>query len=387
MSNTFENDQVVIATGPVRVGRRTKDLVKRLQAGEIAVIDHADLDRVAADALVDAGVAGVVNASSSITGRYPNGGPFRIVSAGIPLVDSAGPAVMDLTDGASATISFDGLRCNGSHRATGTLLSVSDIERQMEEARDAIGDELELFAVNTLEYIEKEAHLTFDPLKVPELRTAFRGRHALVVVRGHDYREDLRALRPYISEFHPVLIGVDGGADALLEMRLKPDLIIGDFDSLSDKAWNCGAELVHHVHPDGRGPGREALLEHGLPYHEFVIEGTSEDAAMLLAYELRAHLIVAVGTHATMVEFLDKGRAGMSSTFLTRLRLGPMLVDAKGVSQLYKGRVRRGDIVLLVAAALVAILAVALASEPLRLHLQGLWLWLRDTWYSITGRF
>ncbi|MDZ7733506.1 MAG: putative cytokinetic ring protein SteA [Acidimicrobiia bacterium] len=209
----------------------------------------------------------------------------------------------------------------------------------------------------------------------------------MIVVRGHDYREDLRALRQYITEYHPVLVAVDGGADALLDLRLEPDMIIGDFDSLSDRAWNCGAELVHHVHPDGRAPGRDALVDHDIPYHEFVVEGTSEDAAMLLAYECRARLIVAVGTHASMVEFLDKGRAGMSSTFLTRLRIGPMLVDAKGVSQLYQGRVRRRDVLFLVAAALVVILAVVLASESLQLLLRTLWLDLRDLWYSLTGRF
>ena len=183
-----------------------------------------------------------------------------------------------------------------------------------------------------------------------------------------------------------MLVAVDGGADALLDMKLTPDMIIGDFDSLSQRAWNCGAELVHHVHPDGRAPGREELQEQGLPYHEFVVEGTSEDAAMLLAYECRAQLIVAVGTHASMVEFLDKGRAGMSSTFLTRLRLGPMLIDAKGVNQLYQGRVRRRDVALLVVAALVVIAAVVASSEALQVLLRALWLDLRDLWYSITGQ-
>jgi uncharacterized membrane-anchored protein len=388
MSTTEGLESLALATGPARVGRRTKDLVKQLQPGEIAVISHADLDRVAADGLIEAQVAAVVNAAVSITGRYPNGGPLRIVSAGIPLIDGADDAVMDLIgDGDRITVDATGILRDGRRLSAGELLTLPLIEEKMEAARDAIGDELERFAVNTLEYIEKEARLTFAPVKLPPIRTKFDGRHALVVVRGHDYREDLRALRAYILEFHPVLIGVDGGADALLEMRLKPDMIIGDFDSLSEKAWTCGAELVHHVHPDGRAPGREALQERGVEYHEFFIEGTSEDAAMLLAYELRAKLIIAVGTHATMVEFLDKGRAGMSSTFLTRLRIGPMLVDAKGVSQLYAGRVRRRDIAILIAAGLVAMLAVALASEELRLWLDGRWLWMRDVWYSLTDRF
>lgn len=378
----------VTVTGTARVGRRTKDLAKRLQPGEIAVIDHKDLDRVAGESVAASGVAAVVNASPFISGRYPNGGPARLAEAGIVMVDAVGPEVMDLVaDGAELTIQDGSLIVDGRPVASGTVIDGGDVERLMEEARDSIGSELERFAVNTLEYIEKEAQLVFEPLVIPELRTRFQGRHVLVVVRGHDYKEDLRALRPYIVEYHPVLVAVDGGADALLDMKLVPDMIIGDFDSLSQRAWDCGAELVHHVHPDGRAPGREELQEQGKPYLEFVVEGTSEDAAMLLAYECRAELIVAVGTHATMVEFLDKGRAGMSSTFLTRLRIGPMLIDAKGVSQLYKGRVRRRDIVFLIAAALLVIVAVAIVSDSLQLLLRTVWLDVRDLWYSLTGRF
>ena len=222
----------------------------------------------------------------------------------------------------------------------------------MEEARAGIGHELQRFAENTLEYVRREAELMFAPVDLPVLRTSFAGRHALVVVRGHDYKQDLRVLRSYIREYRPVLIGVDGGADALLEVGLKPDIILGDFDSVSARAMDVGAEHVHHVHPDGRNPGHEELQAFGKPYVEFVVEGTSEDVAMLLAYESGAKLIVAVGTHDTMVEFLDKGRAGMSSTFLTRLRIGPMLVDAKGVARLYESTVRRRDLLLLVVAAL-----------------------------------
>ncbi len=378
----------VTVTGTARVGRRTKDLAKRLQAGEIAVIDHVDLDRVAGESVAASGVAAVVNASSFISGRYPNGGPAQLAEAGIVMVDAAGPEVMELiSDGAQLTITDGRLLVDGREVATGELLDEQGVAERMEAARDSIGSELERFAVNTLEYIEKEAQLVFEPLVIPDIRTRFQGRHVLVVVRGHDYKEDLKALRPYIVEYHPVLVAVDGGADALLDMKLVPDMIIGDFDSLSQKAWDCGAELVHHVHPDGRAPGREELQEQGKPYLEFVVEGTSEDAAMLLAYECRAELIVAVGTHATMVEFLDKGRAGMSSTFLTRLRLGPMLIDAKGVSQLYKGRVRRRDIVFLIAAALLVIVAVAIVSDSLQLLLRTVWLDLRDIWYSLTGRF
>jgi uncharacterized membrane-anchored protein len=374
--------------GRARVGKRTKDLTKRLEPGDIAVIDHADIDRVAADGLIDAGVVAVVNASPSITGRYPNGGPMRLVRAGVLLVDDVGSGIMDaVVDGQELRLDGGVVLALGEELATGHVLGVDEIERRMDEARAGIGHELQRFAENTLEYVRREAELVFAPVVLPKLRTSFACRHALVVVRGHDYKQDLRVLRSYIREFQPVLIGVDGGADALLEVGLTPDVILGDFDSVSARGMDVGAEHVHHVHPDGRNPGFEELQAFGKPYVEFVVEGTSEDAAMLLAYEGGAKLIVAVGTHDTMVEFLDKGRAGMSSTFLTRLRIGPMLVDAKGVARLYEPTVRRGDLMLLVAAALLVMVIIVLVSEPVQVLLDGFWLTLRDLWFSVTGTF
>ena len=377
------NDTEIVAVA--RVGRRTKDLVKRLEAGEIAVIDHEDLDRVAADGLVEARVAAVVNAAASVSGRYPNQGPIRVVKAGIVLVDRAGPDLMDrVRDGETLRIVGPEVWRGDELLATGLLPDADEIEKAMEDARATIGAELERFAENTLDYMRREAQQMFEPITLPPLVTQFQGRHALVVVRGHDYKDDLRALRPYIRQYRPALIGVDGGADALLENGFKPDVIIGDFDSVSEHALHIAPDLVHHVHPDGRAPGRDALVEWGVSYHEFVVEGTSEDVAMLLAWEAGATLIVAVGTHATMVEFLDKGRSGMASTFLTRLRLGPILVDAKGVSRLYEGRVRRLDWVLLVGSALVVMIIVAAVSEPINTLLDGFRFALRDLWFSIT---
>ena len=374
--------------GCAKVGKRTKDLTKRLQPGDIAVIDHADLDRVAADGLIDAQVVAVVNASESITGRYPNGGPLRLVRAGVVLVDHVGSSIMDaVVDGQPVRLDGGTVLAGGEELGVGHVLGEDEIERRMEEARAGIGTELQRFAENTLEYVHREADLVFAPIELPKLRTSFAGRHALVVVRGHDYKQDLGVLRSYIREFRPVLIGVDGGADALLEVGLTPDIILGDFDSVSTRGVESGAQLVHHVHPDGRNPGFEELQAFGKPYDEFVVEGTSEDAAMLLAYEAGAKLIVAVGTHDTMVEFLDKGRAGMSSTFLTRLRIGPMLVDAKGVARLYEPTVRRRDLIFLVLSALLVMLVIVLFSEPAQVIVHGVWLTLQDLWYSITDRF
>ena len=378
----------VRVTGIARVGARTKELATRVGRGDIAVIDHRDLDRVAAESLLDAGVAAIVNADQSISGRYPNGGPERVVAAGVPLLDAIGSAVMtDVHDGEVVEIHDGALWRGGEKIAAGELLTGDEVAARMDDARQRVGTELRSFARNTLEYIDREAEQTFEPLVLPPLKTTIRGRQALVVVRGLDYKDDLRALRAYMREYRPVLIAVDGGADALIDFGRTPDIIIGDFDSLSPVALRCGAELVHHVHPDGHAPGAERLAAAGVRYEKFVAEGTSEDAALLLAYEAGADLIVAVGTHATMVEFLDKGRRGMASTFLTRLRLGPMLVDAKGVSRLYRGRVRRRDMVLLVVSAVAAMLAMVYASHSLRVFLDGFRLMFDDMWSRVRGWF
>jgi uncharacterized membrane-anchored protein len=383
-SEEFEINPGETVTGPARADRRTKNLVKRLRPGDIAVIDHADIDRVAAENLIRCAPSAIVNASTSFTGRYPHMGPLLIAEAGIPLIDDVGSDVLDqFVEGEELRLVGSDLWLGDEFLAAGRRQAADDLARRVILARADMGVELEAFAVNTLEWIRREAHLTFEPLVLPPLECDFRGRHALVVVRGHDYRSDLKALRPYIREFQPVLVAVDGGADALLEVGLRPDVIIGDFDSVSEEALACGADLVHHVHPDGRAPGREQLLGFGVSYVEFIAEGTSEDVAMLLAAEAGAELIVAVGTHASMVEFLDKGRAGMASTFLTRLRLGPLLVDAKGVNRLYESRLRRRDLGMLIGAAFLAMLVVTIVSEPLHVFLNGVWVVIRDVWLRI----
>jgi len=358
-----------------RVDRRTKNLVKRVQPGEVAVINHEDVDRVAAETLVDAGVGAVVNGAVSITGRYPNTGPLLLAEAGIPLLDGVGPGVMErVVEGQVVSLDGDQLLLGGEVVATGTRQTVLSISDTIESAKSSIGAELELFAANTLEYIRKEGHLLVDQPHIPDVPVDFRGRHVLIVVRGIGYKNDLGVLRQsgYLGEMRPLLIGVDGGADALLELGFKPDVIIGDFDSVSERALRSGAALVVHAYPGGRAPGAERLDSLGLAHQAFESAGTSEDIAMLLAFERGAELIVAVGTHNSMVEFLDKGRAGMASTFLVRMKVGPILVDAKGVSRLYENRVRKRDLLLLVVAALVTLVLITVVSEPVRVLLRGL---------------
>ena len=363
-----------IVRGPAKVGRRTKDLTVRLRPGDVAVIDHVDLDRVAAEGLVAAAPAAVVNAAASVSGRYPNMGPLLLVDAGIPLVDGIGPEILDaVLDGRSLEVEGDLVRC-GDFEATGVRQTRATLEASIELAKASLGEELERFAANTLEYLRRERHLVVDDLDVPDVGVDMKGRHALIAVRGPDYREDLAALRQtgYLQEVRPVIIAVDGAADALLAIGRTPDVIIGDMDSVSERGLRCGATLVVHGYPDGRAPGAQRLIDAGLDHIVWSATGTSEDIAMLLAYERGASLIVAVGTHSSMTEFLDKGRAGMASTFLVRLKVGPILVDAKGVSRLYQSRVRKLDLVLLIGAALFALLVVTAVSQPARLFLDNL---------------
>ncbi|GGM63028.1 thiamin pyrophosphokinase [Micromonospora sonchi] len=347
--------------GTARLDRRTKRLVGRLRPGDIAVIDHVDLDRVAADSLVAVGVGAVINAKPSVSGRYPNLGPEVLLSAGIPLLDDLGEGVFErIREGDTVRIEGNTVYLGDDAVAHGSLQDVESVAKAMTDAREGLSVQLEAFAANTMDYLRQERDLLLDGVGVPAIATEIQGRHCLIVVRGYDYKADLDVLRPYIREFKPVLIGVDGGADALVEAGYTPDMIIGDMDSVTDDVLRCGAEVIVHAYPDGRAPGLPRVNALGVPAVTFPAAATSEDLAMLLADEKGASLIVAVGTHATLVEFLDKGRGGMASTFLTRLKVGGKLVDAKGVSRLYRQGISGSSLLLLVLSA-VAAMASAVA--------------------------
>jgi uncharacterized membrane-anchored protein len=351
-------------TGPARVDRRTKNLTKRLQPGDVAIIDHMDIDAVAAQSLVACRPAVVVNAACSISGRYPNLGPQIIHQAGIPLVDDVGPDVLTAVQEGNVVRVHEGAVWLGDRVvAKGAELDESMIESSVETARAGLAVQIESFAANTMDFLRRERALLLDRAGVPQIDTPIEGRQVLIVVRGHQYKEDLAMLRPYIREYRPVLIGVDGGADAILEAGYQPDMVLGDMDSVSDRALTCGAEIVVHAYRDGRAPGLERVRALGLDPVLFPAAGTSEDVAMLLADDKGAELIVAVGTHWGLVDFLDKGRSGMASTFLTRLRVGSKLVDAKGVSRLYRSRISNASLLLLLLATLIT-MAVVITASP-----------------------
>jgi uncharacterized membrane-anchored protein len=361
--------------GPARLGRRTKRLVKELAPGAVAVLDHKDLDRVSAEDLIAAGVIAVLNCGPSSTGAYPNMGPLLLVQAGIHLVDLPDDDLFKrLSDGDEVVVRGGDVRRGSKTVASGEVQEPDVVRAATDERRREIGDALEAFAQNTIEHMLEERELLSGRIDLPRFETDFRDRPALIVVRGVDHQQDLRALRPYIRDMKPAILAVDGGANALLAEGFAPDMIVGDMDSATEQALRCGAELVVHAYPNGRAPGRRHLEDLGLPFKVVPAPGTSQDVAMLIAAEKGAELIVSVGSQFNLVEFLDKNRRGMASTFLTRLRLGEILVDAKGVSRLYRPRAGAAPIVGVVLAGLLCLLVIVLLTPALRDVADLLWL-------------
>jgi uncharacterized membrane-anchored protein len=362
-------------TGITRLGRRTKHLVKRLRPGDIAIINHRDLDRVSGEDLIACGVQAVVNCQPSSTGRYPNMGPLLLVQAGVHLVDVPDTDLFKaLNEGDPVTVRGGEIIRGGKVVATGEVQDPETVQRLTDERRQEIGEALESFARNTVEHMVEERELLAGKLELPRFETDFRDRYVLIVVRGVDHKRDLKALRPYIRDVRPVLVGVDGGANAIREEGFKPDMIVGDMDSATEDVLKSGAELVVHAYPDGRAPGRDHLAELGLEHKVVPAPGTSQDIAMLIAAEKGARLIVSVGSQFNLIEFLDKNRRGMSSTFLTRLRIGEILVDAKGVSRLYRPRPGLGLLAAIVLTGLVTLAVIVMVTPGLHDVADLLWL-------------
>ncbi|WP_412679718.1 putative cytokinetic ring protein SteA [Brevibacillus choshinensis] len=337
---------VFSCTAVIMADRKTKQLCKKLHSDHIALIDHADVDEMAARSLLDAGVQVVINLSAYMTGHYPAEGARRLLMDGISLYEVPtnlyDEQFIDRLNGCLASIEDNQLtvytRQGDKQLIPLQIVTAEYIQAKWKEANDSLDETLSRFIDNTLQYASREKDLFLKPLYPLSLRTKMDNRHVVVVVRGKHYREDLQTLHAYIREYRPVLIGVDGGADALMHAGYIPDLIVGDMDSVSDKALQCGAEIVVHAFANGHAPGQVRMNHLGVSYHLLPAPGTSEDVAMLLAYEENAQLIVTIGTHTNMIDFLEKGRKGMASTLLVRTKIGTKLIDAKGVNQLYQPR-------------------------------------------------
>jgi len=354
--------------GRAVLGKKTKEIVSKLGPGSIAVIDHPDLDRVTAETLVESGVTVVVNAAGSSTGLYPNLGPFILARAGVYILDGVGSKVFErVNTGDEIEVRGDGVYLDGDLTATGEHLSFEAAELRLRENQDGVGDALESFAQNTVEFMRQERDILFSTLDVPPVvRRSIRGRQVLIVVRGYDYRQDLAALGPYLRGVKPFIIGVDGGADAVLEVGSRLHMVFGDMDSVTDAALVAADHVMVHAYTNGSAPGLDRVKSAGIKDAvTLAAPGLSEDIAILIAEQCGAELIVAVGTHVGLVEFLDKGRKGASSTFLTRLKVGAKLVDAKGVSKLYPVQASVWQLVALVFTGLTVVSAIVYSSRQL----------------------
>ena len=354
--------------GRAVLGLKTKDIIPKLDATTVPVINHENIDRIAAEALVEAGVRAVVNAAGCSTGHYPNLGPLVMARSGVYILDNVGTKIFDaLKDGDEIEVRGDGVYRSGELVAAGEHLGLEATEKRLRESQEGVGAALESFAQNTVEFMRLERDILFSTLDVPHaIARKIQGRQVLVVVRGYDYRQDLGALRPYLRGERPFVIGVDGGADAVMENGWRPNLVFGDMDSVSDEALRAADYVLVHGYENGYAPGMERVKNAGVKGAQILTApGLSEDIAILLAEQSGAELIVAVGTHVGLVEFLDKGRKGASSSFLTRLKVGARLVDAKGVSKLYPSRASVGQLLALVIAGLVAVSVVIYSSDSL----------------------
>ena len=372
----------LILKGAARLGKRTKELTHNLAPGSIAILDHPDLDAVAARALRACRPLAIINIQPFVTGRYPNRGPALLLEAGIPLfeaVTEVGAASLFDRLKDEEIVSLDasnGLLQNARGQTLTPIqaLTLDRLTEQLTAARANLDTELSHFAENTLRYLARddERALLLDPVAVPDVKARIAGRPVLVVVRGESYEDDLRQLAPYIREQKPVVIAVDGAADTLLAEGVRPDIILGDMDSIRDSTLRCGAELIVHAYVRAAldseetpaAPGLARVENLGLSAQTFPVRGTSEDAALLLAYEKGADLIVAVGTHSNLEDFLDKGRGGMASTFLVRLKVGSRLMDARGVSRLYTGRAPMGPLLAFLSLSALFPVFVLLSSTP-----------------------
>ncbi|WP_063047367.1 putative cytokinetic ring protein SteA [Nocardia pseudovaccinii] len=370
-------------TGTARVDRNTRRLLKRVGPGDVVILDEMDLDRLTADQLVEAGVVAVVNTSPSISGRYPNLGPEVLVANGILLLDTVSSDAFRIKDGVKVRIdegvvySDKLVKKEPEVLVTGIELTESDVAERMIEARNGLADHLEAFAGNTIEFIRTESALLIDGIGVPELELDMKNRHVVVVADGPEHADDLKRLKPFIKEYAPIMVGVGRGADTLMKQGYRPDLIVGDPDEITTATLKSGAEMILPADTDGHAKGLERIQDLGIGATTFPSSGAASDLALLLAHHHGASLIVTAGAAASLDDFFDRGRRDSNpATFLTRLKIGTELMDAKAVATLYRNRVSGTAIAMVVLAALVAVIVAMLASNMGTEALD----WAADTW-------
>jgi len=364
--------------GYIKKDIKTKNLIKRLKPGDVPVLLHEDIDEVAAYSLIDKKVKLVINCAKSFTGKYPANGVKILIENNVEIIDDMGQEFYDnLNEGDIIEIEQNKIYINKEYICDAKYLDVQEFNKMYTESYKNMEQILEHFIQNTLEYAKQEKWFILSSLELPDIKVNMFDKHVLVVTRGIDFKKDIKAIKNYIFEVKPIIIAVDGAADALIEEGFLPHIILGDMDSVSEKALLSCKEIIVHSYTNGHAPGLKKVKELGLEAKTIACPGTSEDVALLLAYEKGAELIVSVGSHSNIVDFLEKGRKGMASTFLVRLKVGPKLVDAKGVSRLYSEKFNLKYFIMLFLAALIPLFAILLTTPPFQYFLYFLQIKLR----------
>jgi uncharacterized membrane-anchored protein len=357
-------------TGTARVGR-TGAVVRRLRRGDVAVLDHVDMDRDTATALVDAGVTAVVNASPMISGRYAHLGPEVLAEAGVLLVDQIGAEGRDrIRDEAPVRVhagqvyaaAADG---SGELLASGRQVDSDMVHIEMAAARSGLLVQLDDLTHSTSDFLRREQQLLVDGRGLPEVGTDLSGRPVVVVAEAK--HADLQALRRFVREQAPALIAVGAVADDLIGVSWAPDVVVvtaGDPSSLpSVDALRIARDVVV-LAPGGSSRSELAAIETAgvTPY---LVDSTAsaEDVALLLADRADARLMVGVGLSSRLEDILDPERSVHASTFATRLKVGSRLVDASAVQALYGSRRSPLQLALVLLTGTTALLA-AIAVTP-----------------------
>ncbi len=352
-------------TGTARVDRHTRQLLARLRPGDVAIVDHLDLDRATAQALVDSGVVAVVNAGAMISGRHANLGPELLVAAGVLVLDGAGQAALQIREGTLVRLHEGELFSGDTVLASGEPLDAAAVTTQMQAARRGMVAQLATFTHNSTEFLQREESLLLHGEGLPGLPSKLSGRPVVVVAPGADSASELKGLRSFVREQRPVLIGVAEGVQLILDAGWTPDVLVLDGHAQTPSAtWlSAAGQVVIRVEPGAPRSATEHVERMGVRPSRIETSATAEDVALLLTRSCDAPLVVAAGLDASLEEFLDSRRHGLAGAFLTRLSLGPRLVDASTVPALYSGRVRPRHLLLLLLVGLV-VLAAALSVTP-----------------------
>lgn len=349
--------------GPARLCRHGADL-SSVRSGDVVVVDVTDLGADTAQALVEKGVAAVLNVSSSSTGRYPNLGPQVLAGAGIPLVDRVGESVWQtLRSGDVVRVDGGAVHLGDTAVATGVEMTESRVRDQLDEASSGLSSQLDSIVTNAADTLRRDRAMLLEGAGIPAVSTDIKGRPVVVVTDGPDAAGDLKSIRSFVRDHDPVLIGVAGGAELLISAGLRPHLLVGRGDDFSGRMIERSGEVVI-VSPSGRLDRPEQFEAHGRQPVIFTATGTPDNLAVLLADQNEAAVIVLVGGPTRLVDLVDGDTADAAGTFIARLRAGSRVVDAQAVRWFARQRLSWFTPLLLLVAGIVAVVA-AVATTPL----------------------